>query len=79
MALADATPAASSERLRAVNRRTEAMLQIPRSDLVGHRLCEVPPINRTGGFFEKYRRVAETGTPLEEEFLLPDTAPSSSR
>jgi two-component system, cell cycle sensor histidine kinase and response regulator CckA len=56
-----------------VNGRAETMLQIPRADLVGHRLCEVLPINRSAGFFEKYKRVAETGIPLQEEFLLPDT------
>ncbi len=56
-----------------VNGRAEAMLQIPRRDLVGRRLCEVLPINRTAGFFEKYAQVAETGIPLQEEFLLPDT------
>lgn len=56
-----------------VNRRTEEMLRMSRDQLLGKRLCEVLPINRESTFFEKYKRVADTGVPLEEEFFLPET------
>jgi len=56
-----------------VNKTAEEMLQIPRESILGKRLCEVLPINREAGFFEKYKKVLETGIPLQEEFLLPDT------
>ena len=56
-----------------LNRRAEEMLHMSRADLVGRRLCEELPINREGGFFDKYKRVSETGIPLEEEFYLPET------
>ena len=44
-----------------------------RDQLLGKRLCETLPINREAGFFEKYKRVVDTGIPLEEEFFLPET------
>lgn len=56
-----------------VNTRTEEMLQINRSELIGKDLCEVLPINRTAGFFDKYKKVVDSGTPIVEEFYLPDT------
>ena len=56
-----------------VNSRAEEMLQMGRSSLIGRDMCEVLPINRSAGFFEKYKAVVETGVPLEEEFYLPDT------
>jgi signal transduction histidine kinase/DNA-binding response OmpR family regulator len=56
-----------------INRRTEEMLRMSRDQMIGRRLCEELPINREAGFFEKYKRVVETGNPLEEEFFLPDT------
>lgn len=56
-----------------LNVRAEKTLQLDRAQLIGKCLCEVLPINRTAGFFEKYVRVVETGVPLEEEFFLPDT------
>jgi hypothetical protein len=56
-----------------INSRTEEMLCINRDQLIGKRLCEILPINREAGFFEKYKQVAETGIPLQEEFFLPET------
>ena len=41
---------------------------LPKDRLIGQRLCEAVPLIREGGFFEKYRRVAETGESLLEEF-----------
>jgi len=56
-----------------LNKTAEEMLQMPRESLLGKGMCEVLPINREAGFFEKYKKVLETGIPLEEEFLLPNT------
>lgn len=53
-----------------LNARAEQMLGIPRGQVVGQKLCELLPINRSRGFFDKYVGVATTGTPLEEEVRL---------
>ncbi len=55
-----------------VNAKGEQMISRRREEILGQRLCELLPINRTGGFFEKYKRVVETRTPLEEEFPIAD-------
>ena len=47
-----------------LNRRAEDMLRMSCEQLLGRRLCEVLPINREVGFFEKYKRVVDTGIPL---------------
>ncbi|QJX00098.1 PAS domain S-box protein [Frigoriglobus tundricola] len=51
-----------------VNPKGEALIGFPRAALIGKPLCEVRPETRTDGFFDKYVRVVETRTPLEEEF-----------
>jgi len=56
-----------------MNTNAEKMLQLSSKQLIGKRLCEELPINRTNGFFEKYMKVVESGIPLEEEFYLPTT------
>lgn len=53
-----------------LNRRGAALISRTREDVIGQRLCELLPVNRTGGFFDKYARVVETGEPLEEEFPI---------
>ncbi|MBU0592385.1 MAG: PAS domain S-box protein, partial [Gammaproteobacteria bacterium] len=53
-----------------LNPRAEQMLDMARDKVVGQKLCELLPVNRTGGFFDKYVAVATTGTPLEEEFPI---------
>ena len=53
-----------------VNQRGADMINMTRDQIVGQRLCELLPINRTGGFFEKYVNVYETGQVLEEEFPI---------
>ena len=35
-------------------------------------ICELFPINRENGFFDRYKYVAETGIPSEEEFHIPE-------
>jgi len=56
-----------------MNHRAEEMLQLSRDHLIGKRMCEELPVNRDNGFFEKYKKVVDTGVPLEEEFYLPKT------
>jgi len=58
-----------------VNHAAELEMKMTRAELVGHRICELFPVNRRAGFFEQYRRVAETGEPLEQEFQLFDGYP----
>jgi signal transduction histidine kinase len=53
-----------------LNSSGENMIRMPRKKAIGQRLCELIPINRTGGFFEKYVRVVETGERLDEEFPI---------
>ncbi len=53
-----------------INTRAEAMLMRSRPDVIGQRLCDLLPVNRTQGFVNKYIHVVETGEPLEEEFEL---------
>jgi diguanylate cyclase (GGDEF)-like protein/PAS domain S-box-containing protein len=50
-----------------LNARAEGLLGHPRHAVLGQRLCELIPANRSLGFVEKYRRVMETGMVLEEE------------
>ncbi|MBY0456586.1 MAG: PAS domain S-box protein, partial [Gemmataceae bacterium] len=53
-----------------LNGRGADLLSRTREQVLGRRLCELLPVNRTAGFFDKYARVAETGEPLEEEFAV---------
>jgi PAS domain S-box-containing protein len=57
-----------------VNERAERQLSMPRTSLIGRGMCEVFPINRTGGFFERYLHVFETRTRLRSEYRIPDDA-----
>lgn len=51
-----------------LNARAESLLGRSRDLVLGQRLCEMIPANRSNGYFEKYRRVLETANVLEEEF-----------
>lgn len=53
-----------------LNRRGCNLLSRSREQVIGQRLCELLPVNRTAGFFNKFVRVVETGEPLEEEFTV---------
>ena len=54
-----------------LNARAASLLGHDRRALLGERLCELLPRNRSDGFFDRYRRVMETGVVLEEEFEVP--------
>lgn len=53
-----------------LNCKGEELISLPRQAIINQRLCELMPINRTDGFFEKYKQVVETGVALEEEFPI---------
>jgi PAS domain S-box-containing protein len=56
-----------------MNANAENMLHLSGKQLIGKSMCEELPINRSTGFFEKYKKVVETGIPMEEVFYLPET------
>lgn len=61
-----------------LNERALQALGMAYDDVIGQQLCELLPINRTAGFFERYVAVYRSGITLEEEFHLdtpqfPDT------
>jgi diguanylate cyclase (GGDEF)-like protein len=51
-----------------LNQNGERLLGRPRHQALGAHLCVLMPINRTGGFFEDYARVVQTGEPIVHEF-----------
>ncbi len=53
-----------------INGHAAEMVGMAREKVIGQKLSELFPINRTGGFFDKYAQVVATGTPLEEEFQI---------
>ena len=59
-----------STRIHDLNPTAEQLLGMARAQVLGKKLCELLPINRTAGFFDKYVAVVTTGTPLEEEFPI---------
>jgi PAS domain S-box-containing protein len=52
------------------NPRAAEILDLPAAAVVGRKLCELLPINRTAGFFDKYVHVVESREPLDEEFSI---------
>jgi PAS domain S-box-containing protein len=59
------------------NEHAIQQLGLSRSVLINGLICELFPINRTGGYFEQYKRVVETGQPFEQDYMIPagHTAP----
>jgi len=55
-----------------INKQAEDQLMMKRENLVGFGICELFPVNRESGFFEKYKNVLETGVPYEEEYCIPN-------
>lgn len=53
-----------------LNLKGEQLISLPREAVINQKLCELLPVNRTEGFFDKYKRVVETGIALEEEFPI---------
>ncbi|MCB1008951.1 MAG: PAS domain S-box protein [Acidobacteria bacterium] len=53
-----------------LNCRGERFIGRERSEVIGARLCQLLPVNRQRGYFQRYVQVLETGRVLEEEFLV---------
>lgn len=51
-----------------LNEQGAKLISRSKSEIIHQSLCQLLPINRTQGFFEKYKQVVETGIPLVEEF-----------
>ena len=69
-AVRDAQGRITDFRFAEVNQPGAAMLEMPAQEVIGQLLCEMLPVNRSGGFFDKYVQVLESGKPLEEEFPI---------
>jgi PAS domain S-box-containing protein len=54
-----------------MNAQGEAMLPFAREEVIGQRLCELMPFNRTLGIFDQFVEVAESGEVLDQDFELP--------
>lgn len=55
-----------------LNQHAAKLISRTKAEILHQNLCELLPINRTQGFFEKYKQVVETGIPLQEEFCSSD-------
>ena len=53
-----------------VNTHAEELLRTPRAKLLNQDLCVLFPENRTGGIFDKYRKVVLSGEPLSDEYSI---------
>lgn len=53
-----------------VNKRGAELISLSREAVIGQRLCELLPVNRTQGFFDRYVHVVEQQESLEEEFEI---------
>lgn len=67
-ALRGSNGAISEFRFAYLNSHAEALLGKPRNQMLNRGLCELFPINRTNGNFDKYCRVIATGEPLSEDY-----------
>lgn len=55
-----------------VNTKAEDQMNMSRAQLINSGICELFPVNKTNGFFEKYKKVVKTGVPYEEEYSIPN-------
>ena len=67
-AMRSANGAVTDFRFAEVNRLGAALIGLPVEKIVGRPLCELRPAHRADDFFDKYVRVLESGSSLEEEF-----------
>ncbi|MBF2027976.1 MAG: PAS domain-containing protein [Oscillatoriales cyanobacterium C42_A2020_001] len=51
-----------------LNEQGAVLISRRREEIIDQRLCELLPIHREAGFFERHKQVVETGIALEEEF-----------
>lgn len=53
-----------------LNTNGEKLVGLPREEIIGQHLCDLIPVNRTGGFFDEYKHVVMTGQPVVQEFPM---------
>jgi diguanylate cyclase (GGDEF)-like protein len=54
-----------------LNHNAEKIVAMPLAALLGRRMCEVLPLNRTLGLFPRYKQVVLSGEPMSYEFPVP--------
>lgn len=59
-----------------VNDNALQQMNTTRATLIDALLCELYPLNRTDGFFDRYKQVVLTGQPLVQEYFVPEGYPS---
>jgi diguanylate cyclase (GGDEF)-like protein/PAS domain S-box-containing protein len=55
-----------------VNTNAVNLVTFPREEILSTRMCELFPINRKIGLFDKYKHVVATGEPFSGEFAVDD-------
>jgi diguanylate cyclase (GGDEF)-like protein/PAS domain S-box-containing protein len=74
--LADAIRGANGEIedfvLTYVNRNAEQLVTVSREEMIGGRMCELFPVNRRIGLFDRYKDVVRTGESFVAEFAIPE-------
>jgi diguanylate cyclase (GGDEF)-like protein len=55
-----------------LNDNVEKMVSIPIKVLLGTKMCEMLPVNRALGLFDRYKQVVLTGQPMAYEFSVSD-------
>jgi diguanylate cyclase (GGDEF)-like protein/PAS domain S-box-containing protein len=53
-----------------LNRNGEKLIGLPREQILGQHLCNLIPVNLSGGFFDEYKQVVMTGEPVVQEFPM---------
>lgn len=53
-----------------INQRGAALVSRERGEVIGQRLCELLPVNRDEKLFGAYKRVAESGEGINDEFAI---------
>ncbi|CDG80833.1 diguanylate cyclase [Janthinobacterium agaricidamnosum] len=53
-----------------VNQVAQAVLGLPREQIIGRRLCELLPPHVSAGMLDKFIRTVDSGEPLAEQFCL---------
>jgi len=55
-----------------VNEQAEKQMGMSANELIGKGVCELFPVNLENGFFDKYRKVVESGVAFDEEYCIPN-------
>jgi two-component system, chemotaxis family, CheB/CheR fusion protein len=55
-----------------INKKAEEQMSMSREKLLGKGICELFPVNINNGYFQMYKKVAQSGTPFEQEYQISD-------